>query len=137
MGVVQPTDVDKILGRVHHAHLTLVFSGYFKAAKACLTNWLVPILNAFFVMGTLLTTLKQAVIQRFLKLSLDLVFSPALAISNLPFLSKVLKGFQVQPDYLDPFQSNFRLGFGIEITLVDDIRRDLDFVCACACAHPF
>lgn len=29
-------------------------------------------------------------------------------------------------DYLDPFQSRYRLGSGMEIALVDDITRDLD-----------
>uniref|UniRef100_A0A803U1N2 Reverse transcriptase domain-containing protein n=1 Tax=Anolis carolinensis TaxID=28377 RepID=A0A803U1N2_ANOCA len=58
-------------------------------------------------------------------------------ISNLPYLGKVLEhvvasqlqGFLVDTDFLDPAQSGFRPGHGIEtalVALVDDLRRELD-----------
>ena len=53
--------------------------------------------------------------------------------SNIPFLRKVLEqimasqfqGFLDEPDYLDPFQSGFRPGYGTETALValeDDLQ---------------
>lgn len=57
-------------------------------------------------------------------------------MSNIPYLDKVAKQLQQfldGADCLDPFQSNFKPGYGIETTfvsLVYDLRRDLDRVSA-------
>nr|GFC52549.1 hypothetical protein [Tanacetum cinerariifolium] len=81
----------------------------------------------------------QAVVRPLLKKpSLDpTILNNFRPVSNIPFLGKVIErvvASQLQrvleeADYLDPFQSGFRPGFGTEtalVALVDDLRRGLD-----------
>ena len=89
--------------------------------------------------GTFPQNLKKAVVRPLLKKSTLDPQDPAnyRPVSNLPFLGKVieraianqLQAFLEETSALDPFQSGFRPGHGVEtalVALVDDLRRHLD-----------
>uniref|UniRef100_A0A803SN06 Reverse transcriptase domain-containing protein n=1 Tax=Anolis carolinensis TaxID=28377 RepID=A0A803SN06_ANOCA len=139
--LVQPEDVDKVLGEVRATTCILdpCPSWLIKEARGGLAEWVKVVVNASLQEGIFPASLKLAVIKPLLKKpSLDPTqlenFRP---ISNLPFLGKVmervvaaqLQAFLVDTDFLDPAQSGFRPGHGTEtalVALVDDLRWELD-----------
>lgn len=91
-----------------------------------------PFLNSSFIIGVVLVTLEEVVIQPLLK---KLPLDPSnlninRPVSNLEFLGKVLKcamasqlqRFLDEAGYLNPFQTGFSPDFGTEPVLVDDLR---------------
>uniref|UniRef100_A0A803T068 Reverse transcriptase domain-containing protein n=1 Tax=Anolis carolinensis TaxID=28377 RepID=A0A803T068_ANOCA len=139
--LVQPDDVDKILGAVRATTCALdpCPSWLLKQASGGLVDWFVRIINASLEQGIFPSGLKQAVVRPVLKkASLDPAnLSNYRPISNLPFLGKVLErvvasqlqGFLEDTDFLDQSQSGFRPGYSTEtalVVLVDDLRRELD-----------
>uniref|UniRef100_A0A803TKZ4 Reverse transcriptase domain-containing protein n=1 Tax=Anolis carolinensis TaxID=28377 RepID=A0A803TKZ4_ANOCA len=135
--LVQPDDVDKILGAVRATTCALdpCLPWLLKQASGGLVDWLIASLGQ----GKFPSSLKQAVVRPILKkASLGPTnicnYRP---ISNLPFLGKVLErvvasqlqGFSEDTDFLDQSQSGFRPGFSTKtalVALVDDLRRELD-----------
>ncbi|KAF7237689.1 Patatin-like phospholipase domain-containing protein 2 [Varanus komodoensis] len=122
--LLRPDDVDKVLGR---------------DSKHGIGTWILEVVNASLKEGRVPAPLKEAVVRPVLKkASLD----PEMAtnyrpVANIPFLGKVLERVvagQLQAlldetDYLDPFQSGFRPGYGTESALValyDDLCREKD-----------
>uniref|UniRef100_A0A670IWM0 Reverse transcriptase domain-containing protein n=1 Tax=Podarcis muralis TaxID=64176 RepID=A0A670IWM0_PODMU len=100
---------------------------------------LVEIINLSLDTGTFPGELKEVLVCPLLKkTSLDpLDLSNYCPVSNLPYLGKVIERavaeqlgrFLEETSTLDPFQSDFRPGFGTETALValtDDLRRQLD-----------
>ncbi|KAF7235057.1 hypothetical protein EYD10_18093, partial [Varanus komodoensis] len=122
-------------------NLTLGFhiiNGYY-IAKMRIGTWIVEVVNASLREGRVPAPLKEAIVRPVLKkASLD----PEMAtnyrpVANIPFLGKVLERVvtgQLQAlldetDYLDPFQSGFRPGYGTEcasVALYDDLCREKD-----------
>ncbi|KAF7251615.1 Ena/VASP-like protein [Varanus komodoensis] len=136
-----PDDVDKVLGQVHPTTCLLdpCPSWLLKKAKDGIGTWILEVVNASLRDGRVPAPLKEAVVWPVLKkASLD----PEVAanyrpVANLLFLGKVLEWVvagQLQAlldetDYLDPFQSGFRPGYGTESALValyDDLCRERD-----------
>uniref|UniRef100_A0A803TSP9 Reverse transcriptase domain-containing protein n=1 Tax=Anolis carolinensis TaxID=28377 RepID=A0A803TSP9_ANOCA len=139
--LVLPDDVEGILGSVRATTCALdpCPSWLVKLAKDGLLDWFVAIINASLGQGTVPSCFKQAVVKPLLKkTSLDpSVCNNYRPISNLPFLGKVLERvvatqlqeFLDDTDFLDRSQSGFRPGHSTEmalVTLVDDLRRELD-----------
>ncbi|KAF7253346.1 hypothetical protein EYD10_01268 [Varanus komodoensis] len=136
-----PDDVDKVLGQVRPTTCLLdpCPSWLLKKAKDGIGTWILEVVNASLRDGRVLSSLKEAVVRPVLKkASLD----PEVAanyrpVANIPFLGKVLErvvagqlqAFLDETDYLDPFQSGFRPGYGAESALValyDDLCRERD-----------
>uniref|UniRef100_A0A803TNY3 Reverse transcriptase domain-containing protein n=1 Tax=Anolis carolinensis TaxID=28377 RepID=A0A803TNY3_ANOCA len=139
--LVQPDDVDKVLGAVRATTCILdpCPSWLIKLAGGGLVDWFSGIINASLQQGHVPSCLKKAIVRPILKkVTLDsLLLNNYRPISNLPFLGKVLERvvasqlqeFLVETDYLDSSQSGFRPGHGTEtalVALVDDLRRELD-----------
>ncbi|KAF7248605.1 Phosphatase and actin regulator 1 [Varanus komodoensis] len=108
-------------------------------AKHRIGTWILEVVNASLREGQVPAPLKEAVVRPVLKkASLD----PEMAtnyrpVANIPFLDKVLawvvagklQALLDETDYLDPFQSGFRPGYGTESALValyDDLCREKD-----------
>ena len=139
--LVEPEDVDRILCSVRPASCPLdpCPAWLIRSAREGLAEWTGRVVNSSLREGVLPPALKQAIVRPLLKKpSLDPTnlnnFRP---VSNIPFLGKVIErvvATQLQrvleeADYLDPFQSGFRPGFGTEtalVALVDDLRRGMD-----------
>ena len=95
-----------------------------KASRDGIAGWAKKVINASLREGVVPGSLKEAVVRPLLKKSsLDLEnLSNYRPVANVPFLGKVLEQVvagQLQTlldetDYLDPFQSGFRPGFGTE-----------------------
>uniref|UniRef100_A0A803THC7 Reverse transcriptase domain-containing protein n=1 Tax=Anolis carolinensis TaxID=28377 RepID=A0A803THC7_ANOCA len=136
--LVQPEDVDKVLGEVRATTCILdpCPSWLVREARGGLAEWVKVVANASLREGIFPASLELAVIKPLLKKpSLDPTqLDNYWPISNLPFLGKVVEHvvaaqLQVDTDFLDPAQSGFRPGHGTEaalVTLVDDLRRELD-----------
>uniref|UniRef100_A0A803TP95 Reverse transcriptase domain-containing protein n=1 Tax=Anolis carolinensis TaxID=28377 RepID=A0A803TP95_ANOCA len=139
--LVQPEDVDKVLGEVRATTCILdpCPSWLVREARGGLAEWVKVVVNASLRESVFPASLKLAVIKPPLKKpSLDPTqLENYLPISNLPFLGKVvervvaaqLQAFLVDTDFLDPAQSGFRQGHGTKtalVALVDDLRRELD-----------
>uniref|UniRef100_A0A8D2J5Z0 Reverse transcriptase domain-containing protein n=1 Tax=Varanus komodoensis TaxID=61221 RepID=A0A8D2J5Z0_VARKO len=139
--LLQPDDVDKVLGQVCPTTCLLdpCPSWLPKKAKDGIGTWILEVVNASLRDGQVPAPLKEAVVRPVLKkASLD----PEVAtnyrpVANIPFLGKVLEWVVVgqlqalldETDYLDPFQSGFRPGYGTESALValyDDLCRERD-----------
>ncbi|KAF7253219.1 hypothetical protein EYD10_00056 [Varanus komodoensis] len=138
--LLRPDDVDKVLGMVRPTTCLLdpCQSWLLKEASYGIGPWVREVVNTSLREGRVPFPLKEAVIQPILKkASLD----PELAasfrlVANTPFLGKVLERlvagqlhFLDEMDYLDPFQSSFRPGYGTEFALValyDDLCRERD-----------
>uniref|UniRef100_A0A8D2IPS6 Reverse transcriptase domain-containing protein n=1 Tax=Varanus komodoensis TaxID=61221 RepID=A0A8D2IPS6_VARKO len=139
--LLQPDDVDKVLEQVHPTPCLLdpCPSWLLKKAKDGIGTWILEVVNASLRDGRVPAPLKEAVVRPVLKkASLD----PEVAanyrpVVNIPFLGKVLERVvagQLQAlldetDYLDPFQSGFRPGYGTESALValyNDLCRERD-----------
>ncbi|KAF7250622.1 hypothetical protein EYD10_03728 [Varanus komodoensis] len=138
--LLRPDDVDKVLGRVRPTTCLLdpCPSWLIKDSKHGIGTWILEVVNASLREGRVPAPLKEAVVRPVLKkASLD----PEMAtnyrpVANIPFLGKVLERVvgQLQAlldetDYLDPFQSGFRPGYGTESALValyDDLCREKD-----------
>uniref|UniRef100_A0A8D2J9Z0 Reverse transcriptase domain-containing protein n=1 Tax=Varanus komodoensis TaxID=61221 RepID=A0A8D2J9Z0_VARKO len=139
--LLRPDDVDKVLGRVRPTTCLLdpCPSWLINNSKHGIGTWILDVVNASLREGRVPAPLKEAVIRPVLKkASLD----PEMAtnyrpVANIPFLGKVLERVvaeQLQAlldetDYLDPFQSGFRPGYGTESALValyDDLCRVKD-----------
>ncbi|KAF7247673.1 Poly(rC)-binding protein 3, partial [Varanus komodoensis] len=139
--LLRPDDVDKVLGRVRPTTCLLdpCPSWLIKDSKHGIGTWILEVVNASLREGRVPAPLKEAVVRPVLKkASLD----PGMAanyrpVANIPFLGKVLERVvagQLQAlldetDYLDPFQSGFRPGYGTESALValyDDLCREKD-----------
>uniref|UniRef100_A0A8D2Q0S4 Reverse transcriptase domain-containing protein n=1 Tax=Varanus komodoensis TaxID=61221 RepID=A0A8D2Q0S4_VARKO len=108
-------------------------------SKHGIVIWILEVVNTSLREGQVPAPLKEAVVQPVLKkASLD----PEMAtnyrpVANIPFLGKVLERVvagQLQAlldetDYLDPFQSSFRPGYGTEsalVSLYNDLCREKD-----------
>uniref|UniRef100_A0A803TBP9 Reverse transcriptase domain-containing protein n=1 Tax=Anolis carolinensis TaxID=28377 RepID=A0A803TBP9_ANOCA len=138
--LVQPEDVDKVLGAVRATTCILdpCPSWLVREARGGLAEWVKVVVNASLWEGIFPVSLKLAVIKLLLKKpSLDNSLDNYRPISNLPFLGKFvervvatqLQAFFVETDFLDLAQSGFRPGHGTETTLValvDDLCRELD-----------
>ncbi|KAF7250970.1 Interleukin-1 receptor accessory protein-like 1, partial [Varanus komodoensis] len=139
--LLRPDDVDKVLGRVRPTTCLLdpCPSWLINNSKHGIGTWILEVVNASLREGWVPAPLKEAVIRPVLKkASLD----PEMAtnyrpVANILFLGKVLEGVMVgqlqalldESDYLDPFQSGFRPGYGTESALValyDDLCREKD-----------
>ncbi|KAF7246415.1 Serine/threonine-protein kinase RIO3 [Varanus komodoensis] len=139
--LLRPDDVDKVLGRVRPTTCLLdpCPSWLIKDSKHGIGTWILEVVNASLKESRVPAPLKEAVVRPVLKkASLD----PEMAttyrpVANIPFLGKVLERVvagQLQAlldetDYLDPFQSGFRPGYGTESALValyDDLCREKD-----------
>ncbi|KAF7254503.1 Beta-tectorin [Varanus komodoensis] len=139
--LLRPDDVDKVLGQVRPTTCLLdpCPSWLIKNSKHGTGIWILEVVNASLREGRVPAPLKEAVVRPVLKkASLD----PEMAtnyrpVANIPFLGKVLERVvagQLQAlldetDYLDPFQSGFRPGYGTESALValyDDLCREKD-----------
>ncbi|KAF7246241.1 RNA-directed DNA polymerase from mobile element jockey [Varanus komodoensis] len=133
--LLQPDDVDKVLGRVRPTTCLLdpCPSWLINNAKHGIGIWILEVVNASLREGRVPASLKEAVVRPVLKkASLD----PEMAtnyrpVANIPFLGKVLERVVAvdETDYLDPFQSGFRPGYGTEsalVTLYDDLCREKD-----------
>ncbi|KAF7244902.1 hypothetical protein EYD10_08831 [Varanus komodoensis] len=139
--LLRPDDVDKVLGRVCPTTCLLdpCPSWLIKDSKHGIGTWILEVVNASLREGLVPAPLKEAVVRPVLKkASLD----PEMAtnyrpVANIPFLGKVLERVVVgqlqalldETDYLDPFQSGFRPGYGTESALValyDDLCREKD-----------
>ncbi|KAF7238147.1 Sperm-associated antigen 17 [Varanus komodoensis] len=139
--LLRPDDVDKVLGQVCPTICLLdpCPSWLLKKAKDGIGTWILEVVNASLRDGWVPAPLKEAVVRPVLKkASLD----PEVAanyrpVANIRFLGKVLEQVVVGPlqalldetDYLDPFQSGFRPGYGTESALValyDDLCRERD-----------
>ncbi|KAF7244380.1 putative RNA-directed DNA polymerase from transposon BS [Varanus komodoensis] len=139
--LLQPDDADKVLGRVRPTTCLLdpCPSWLINNSKHGIGIWILEVINASLREGRVPAPLKEAVVRPVLKkASLD----PEMAtnyrpVANIPFLGKVLEWVvagQLQAlldetDYLDPFQSGFRPGYGTESALValyDDLCREKD-----------
>ncbi|KAF7251291.1 Dystrophin, partial [Varanus komodoensis] len=136
-----PDDVDKVLGQVRPT-TSLLYpcpSWLLKKAKDGIVTWILEVVSASLRDSWVPAPLKEAVVWPVLKkASLD----PEVAtnyrpVANIPFLGKVLERVvagQLQAlldetDYLDPFQSCFRPGYGTESALValyDDLCKERD-----------
>ncbi|KAF7239258.1 hypothetical protein EYD10_14085 [Varanus komodoensis] len=128
--LLRPDDVDKVLGQVRPTTCLLepCPSWLLKKAKDGIGTWILEVVNASLRDGWVPAPLKEAVVQPVLKkASLD----PEVAanygpVANILFLGKVLERVVVgqlqalldETDYLDPFQSGFRPGYGTESALV-------------------
>ncbi|XP_077782882.1 uncharacterized protein LOC144327417 [Podarcis muralis] len=138
---ILPTDVDRFLqvGRPTTCLLDPCPSWLIRECPDVAWTPLVEIINLSLDTGTFPGELKEAVVCPLLKkTSLDpLDLSNYRPVSNLPYLGKVIERavaeqlgrFLEETSALDPFQSSFRPGFGMEMALValtDDIRRQLD-----------
>ncbi|XP_062992110.1 uncharacterized protein LOC134404983, partial [Elgaria multicarinata webbii] len=139
--LVRPEDVDKVLGQVRSTTCMLdpCPSWLITSNKEGIAGWVQEVVNASLREGVVPASLKEAVIRPLLKKpNLDPEdvnnYRP---VANIPFLGKVLERVvagQLQAllnetDYLDPFQSGFRPGFGTETALValwDDLCRERD-----------
>ncbi|KAF7254198.1 hypothetical protein EYD10_01049 [Varanus komodoensis] len=139
--LLKPDDVDKVLGQVRPTTCLQdpCPSWLLKKAKDRIVTWILEVANASLRDGRVPAPLKEAVVRPVLKkASLD----PEVAtnyrpVANIPFLGKVLERVVVgqlqtlldETDYLDPFQSGFRPGYGTESALValyDDLCREKD-----------
>ncbi|KAF7246247.1 Kappa-type opioid receptor [Varanus komodoensis] len=108
-------------------------------AKHGIGTWILEVINTSLRDGWVPAPLKEVVIRPVLKKA---SLNPEMAtnyrpVANIPFLGKVLEWVvagQLQAlldetDYLDPFQSGFRPGYGTEsalVTLYDDLCRERD-----------
>ncbi|KAF7252305.1 hypothetical protein EYD10_02240, partial [Varanus komodoensis] len=136
-----PNDVDKVLGQVCPTTCLLdpCRPWLLSKAKHGIGAWILEVINAYLRDGWMPASLKEAVVRLVLKkASLD----PEMAtnyrpVANIPFLGKVLERVvagQLQTlldetDYLDPFHSSFRPGYGTEsalVTLYDDLCGERD-----------
>ncbi|KAF7243832.1 Dymeclin [Varanus komodoensis] len=110
-----------------------------KKAKDGIGTWILEVVNASLRDSRVPAPLKEAVVQPVLKkASLDPeVVANYRPVANIPFLGKVLErvvagqlqALSDENDYLDPFQSSFRPGYGTEsalVTLYDDLCRERD-----------
>ncbi|KAF7252624.1 Craniofacial development protein 2 [Varanus komodoensis] len=139
--LLRPDDVDKVLGQVCTTTCVLdpCPSWLLSKAKHRIGSWIRGVINSSLKDGWVPALLKEAVVRPVLKkASLD----PEMAanyrpVANIPFLGKVLERVvagQLQAlldetDYLDPFQSGFRPGYGTESALValyDDLCGERD-----------
>ncbi|KAF7253476.1 RNA-directed DNA polymerase from mobile element jockey [Varanus komodoensis] len=136
-----PDDVDKVLGQVHPTTCLLdpCPSWLIKKAKDGIGTWILEMINASLRDSRVSAPLKEEVVRPVLKkTSLDpKVAANYRRVANIPFLGKVLERVvaeQLQAlldetDYLDPFQSGFRPGYGTEsalVTLYYDLCREKD-----------
>ncbi|KAF7250327.1 Microtubule-associated serine/threonine-protein kinase 4 [Varanus komodoensis] len=128
--LLRPDDVDKELGRVRPTTCLLdpCPSWLINNAKHRIGIWNLEVVNASLREGRIPAPIKEAVVRPVLKkASLD----PEMAanyrlVANIPFLGKVLErvvagqlqALLEETDYLDPFQSGFRSGYGTESALV-------------------
>ncbi|KAF7239428.1 Visinin-like protein 1 [Varanus komodoensis] len=139
--LLRPDDVDKVLGQVHTTTCVLdpCPSWLLSKAKHGIGSWIQEVINAFLKDGRVPAPLKEVVVRPVLKkASLDPEMAASYRpVANIPFLGKVLERVvagQLQAlldetDYLDPFQSGFRPGYGTESALValyDDLCRERD-----------
>ena len=127
---MQPDDVDRILGEVNATTCVLdpCPSWLIKAARGGMADGVREVVNASLQQGRIPACLKEAVIRPLLKKpSLDpSVLDNYWPVSHIPFLGNVLEfvvvsqlqGFLKEVDYLDPFQSGFRPGYGTDTALV-------------------
>ncbi|KAF7245550.1 hypothetical protein EYD10_08337 [Varanus komodoensis] len=139
--LLQPDDVDKVLGQVRPTTCLLdpCPSWLINNTKHGIGTWILEVVNTSLREGWVPAPLKEAVVRPILKkTSLD----PEMAtnyrpVANILFLGKALEWVvagQLQAlldetDYLDPFQSGFRPGYGTESALValyDDLCREKD-----------
>ena len=110
-----------------------------KASRDGTAGWAKEVIDASLRGGVVPGHLKEAVVRPLLKRScLDPEnLSNYRPVANVPFLGKVLERvvagqlqtFLEETDFLDPFQSGFRPGFGTETALValyDDLCRERD-----------
>ena len=139
--LLRPEDVDRVLGSVRSTTTPLdpCPSWLIRRSARGVRTWVQEAVNASLREGVVPTTLKEVVIRPLLKKpnldpSLVANYRP---VANLPYLGKVLEQVvagQLQAlldemDFLDPFQSGFRPGFGTETALValyDDLCRERD-----------
>uniref|UniRef100_A0A8D2J6W7 Reverse transcriptase domain-containing protein n=1 Tax=Varanus komodoensis TaxID=61221 RepID=A0A8D2J6W7_VARKO len=139
--LMRPDDVDKVLGQVCPTTCLLdpCPSWLLTKAKHGIGSWIPEVINTSLRDGWVPAPLKKAVIRPVLKkVSLDPEMAPNYRpVAKFPFLGKVLERvvagqLQVlldETDYLDPFQSGFRPGYGTESALValyDDLCRERD-----------
>ncbi|KAF7246310.1 Tyrosine-protein kinase Yes, partial [Varanus komodoensis] len=142
--LLQPDDVDKVLGQVRPTTCLLdpCPSWLLKKAKDGIGTWILEVVNASLRDGRVPSSLKEAVVRPVLKKA---PLDPEVAanyrpVTNIPFLGKVLEqvvagqlqAFLDETHYLDPFQSGFRPGYGTEsalVTLYDDLCRKRDGEC--------
>uniref|UniRef100_A0A803TWP1 Reverse transcriptase domain-containing protein n=1 Tax=Anolis carolinensis TaxID=28377 RepID=A0A803TWP1_ANOCA len=139
--LVQPDDVDKVLGAVRATTCILdpCPAWLINLIKGDLVIWIEKIRNSLLEQGIFPSSLKQAIIRPiFKKVSLDSsILNNYKPIFNLPFLGKVLQrvvasqlqGFLEDTNFLDHSQSGLRPGHSTEIAfvaLVDDLYRELD-----------
>ncbi|KAF7249427.1 Galectin-related protein, partial [Varanus komodoensis] len=137
--LLRPDDVDKVLGQVRPTACLLdpCPSWLLTKAKLRIGAWILEVINPSLWDGRVPAPLKEAVVRPVLKkVSLD----PEMAanyrlVANIPFLGKVLERVVAgqlealldETDYLNPFQSGFRPGYGTESALValyDDLCRE-------------
>ncbi|KAF7252275.1 Succinate dehydrogenase assembly factor 3, mitochondrial [Varanus komodoensis] len=119
--------------------VTRAARGQINNAKHGIGTWILEVVNASLREGRVPAPLKEAVVRPVLKKASQ---DPEMAtnyrpVANIPFLGKVLEQVVVgqlqalldETDYLDPFQSGFRPGYGTESALValyDDLCREKD-----------
>ncbi|KAF7238948.1 N-terminal EF-hand calcium-binding protein 3 [Varanus komodoensis] len=129
--LLRPDDVGKVLGRVRPTTCLLdpCPSWLINNSKHRIGTWILEVVNASLREGRVPAPLKEVVIRPVLKkVSLD----PEMAtnyrpVANIPFLGKVLERVvagQLQAlldetDYLDPFQSGFRPGYGEAVAVLN------------------
>ncbi|KAF7246590.1 Craniofacial development protein 2 [Varanus komodoensis] len=139
--LIQPDDVDKVLEQVCPTTCLLnpCPSWLLIEAKHGIGSWILEVINASLRDSRAPAPLKEAVIRPILKkesLDQEMATNYRLVI-NIPFLGKVLERVVVgqlqvlldDTNYLDPFQSGFRPGYGTEsalVTLYNDLCRKRD-----------
>ncbi|KAF7239274.1 Inactive carboxypeptidase-like protein X2 [Varanus komodoensis] len=136
--LLRPDDVDKVLGQVcSTCLLDPCPSWLLTEAKHGIGAWIQEVINASLRDSRMPAPLKESVVRLVLKKA---SLNPEMAtnyrpVANIPFLGKVLEWVVVgqlqalldKTDYLDPFQSGFRPGYGTESALValyDDLCRE-------------
>ncbi|KAF7239025.1 Heparan-alpha-glucosaminide N-acetyltransferase [Varanus komodoensis] len=138
---LRPDDVDKVLGRVRPTTCLLdpCPSWLINNTKHGIGTWILEVVNASLRDGRVPAPLEEVVVRPVLKkVSLDPEMATTYrSVANIPFLGKVLERVvagQLQAlldetDYLGPFQSGFRPGYGTEsawVALYDDLCREKD-----------
>lgn len=134
-------DMDRILGKVRPASCPLspCSLGLIKVARAGLLHWMTPIGSASLLEDKVPSVLKEAKVRPLLnkKFWIHWSLENYRQVLNIPSLGKLLKcvmvlqlqGLLKETDYLEPFQSRFRLGCGSKtalVALVEGFRKAID-----------